>query len=54
MPDETARRELDDAIRSFGETWARGDTDALRGMLPVRWRWASSATRRLLYPNVKA
>jgi hypothetical protein len=29
MPDETARRELDDAIRGLGEAWARGDTDAL-------------------------
>ena len=33
MSDETARRELDDAIRGFGEAWAGGDTDALRGML---------------------
>jgi hypothetical protein len=29
MPNETARRGLDDAIRSFAEAWARGDTDAL-------------------------
>jgi ketosteroid isomerase-like protein len=34
MSDEkTARRELDAAIRDFGEAWAVGDTDALRGML---------------------
>ena len=33
MSDETARRELDDAIRGFGKAWAGGDTDALRGML---------------------
>src|SRR4051794_1195988 len=33
MADETARREMDDAIRGFGKAWASGDTDALRGML---------------------
>ena len=33
MSDETARRELDAAIRDFGEAWARGDISALRGML---------------------
>jgi ketosteroid isomerase-like protein len=33
MSDETARRELDAAIRDFGEAWARGDVGALRGML---------------------
>jgi ketosteroid isomerase-like protein len=33
MSDEAAQRELDTAIRDFGEAWARGDVDALRGML---------------------
>jgi ketosteroid isomerase-like protein len=33
MSDEMARRELDAAIRDFGEAWARGDVGALRGML---------------------
>ena len=30
MSDETARRELDAAIRDFGEAWARGDVGALK------------------------
>ena len=33
MLDETARQELDDAIRDFGQAWARGDVAALSGML---------------------
>jgi Domain of unknown function (DUF4440) len=33
MSDEAAERELDVAIKGFGEAWARGDTDVLRGML---------------------
>ena len=33
MSDEMARRELDAAIRDFGEAWARGDVGALRRML---------------------
>ena len=31
MPDEMARRELDDAIKDFGEAWARGDTSTPSG-----------------------
>ena len=33
MSDEFAGRALDAAIKDFGEAWARGDADALRGML---------------------
>jgi len=33
MSDETARRELDDAIKEFGQAWARGDVATLSGML---------------------
>jgi len=33
MSDKTTRRELDTAVSDFGEAWARGDVDALRGML---------------------
>jgi ketosteroid isomerase-like protein len=33
MSDETARSELDTAIRAFGEAWACSDADTLKGLL---------------------
>ena len=33
MSDQVARQELETRIVEFGEAWARGDVDALRGLL---------------------
>ena len=33
MPDQVARQELETRIIAFGEAWARGDVEVLRGLL---------------------
>ena len=37
MPDQVARQELETRIVEFGEAWARGDVEVLRGLLSATY-----------------
>ena len=53
MPDQVARQELETRIVEFGEAWARGDVEVLRGLrqpptrIPMSAGMCSAVTRGL-------